>query len=301
MRSGNWRTRASTSLSPSAAPGRAWTASASRPWTRPSWARCARSWRRPTSRSWTRRARLLLREERQALDPRPAGHRLGVAPHAGGGANLRGRRARAGSALGEGGLLRTGVRNVLFLCTGNSARSILAEAYLNATGAGRLRAYSAGSHPAGQLNPFALELLAKNRNDLAGLRSKSWEEFARPGAPALDVRHGRDRQPGRQGALHVWRPGARRPGGAFAWRHLVGLGRAALAEPGGLVRAHSGPCGGGAGDRSVQPRAAAGGDRLRRSGDLHRAQGTLGRGRRTGGATSATRPGAPGARGPMPP
>jgi protein-tyrosine-phosphatase len=75
--------------------------------------------------------------------------------------------------------------NVLFLCTGNSARSILAEAYLNARGEGRFRAYSAGSHPNGKVNPFALELLAKHRIDTAALRSKSWHEFAAPGAPAL--------------------------------------------------------------------------------------------------------------------
>ncbi len=82
--------------------------------------------------------------------------------------------------------MTTPIFNVLFLCTGNSARSILAEAYLNARGKGRFAAYSAGSHPGGRVNPFALELLQKNRVDTSSLRSKSWEEFAAPGAPVMD-------------------------------------------------------------------------------------------------------------------
>lgn len=78
------------------------------------------------------------------------------------------------------------MKNVLFLCTGNSARSILAEAYLNSAGKGRFRAFSAGTQPAGQVNPLALELLQKNRLDTSGLRSKNWGEFAAPGAPRMD-------------------------------------------------------------------------------------------------------------------
>lgn len=76
--------------------------------------------------------------------------------------------------------------NVLFICTHNSARSIMAEAILNKAGAGRFMAYSAGSQPSGQVHPLALELLQRNRMDTSALRSKNWEEFAVPGAPQMD-------------------------------------------------------------------------------------------------------------------
>ena len=79
------------------------------------------------------------------------------------------------------------VRNILFLCTGNSARSILAEALLNQLGNGRFRAFSAGSQPKGEPHPAALALLEEQDFPLTGLRSKSWEEFSGPDAPQMDL------------------------------------------------------------------------------------------------------------------
>ena len=79
-----------------------------------------------------------------------------------------------------------GVYNVLFLCTGNSARSILGERLVERWGAGRFRGFSAGSRPRGEVHPLALELLRRNNYPIEGLRSKDWAELAEPGAPHMD-------------------------------------------------------------------------------------------------------------------
>jgi len=81
--------------------------------------------------------------------------------------------------------MKQGIFNVLFLCTGNSARSIMAESILNSLGRTKFKAFSAGSRPAGGVNPLALELLVKNRLPTEGLRTKDWNEFSRPDAPFM--------------------------------------------------------------------------------------------------------------------
>lgn len=82
--------------------------------------------------------------------------------------------------------MSTKTYNILFLCTGNSARSIMAECLMNARGKGRFHAYSAGSQPAGAVNPFAIEMVRALNTPVADLRSKSWEEFSAPDAPPMD-------------------------------------------------------------------------------------------------------------------
>ena len=110
------------------------------------------------------------------------------------------------------------VYNVLFLCTGNSARSILAEAILNHEGKGRFQAFSAGSHPKGQVHPYSLKLLESLGYDTGFARSKNWEEFAEPGCANDELR------------FHGLRPGSRR-----GLPHLAGP-----ADDGALGRGRSG-------------------------------------------------------------
>ena len=99
---------------------------------------------------------------------------------------MRGRARSLRKSEKEKIIVTEGIYNVLFLCTGNSARSILGEAILNHIGAGRFRGFSAGSHPKGAVHPLTLKLLRQLDLPTEGLRSKSWDEFVAPGAPAMD-------------------------------------------------------------------------------------------------------------------
>src|SRR3974377_1963778 len=96
-----------------------------------------------------------------------------------------------------------GIYNVLFLCTGNSARSILAEALIEHWGRGQFRGYSAGSFPRGSVHPLAIELLERLRLRTEGRRSKSWDEFARPGVPVIDFVFTVCDQDARE-VCHIW-------------------------------------------------------------------------------------------------
>jgi arsenate reductase len=97
-----------------------------------------------------------------------------------------GKSASVRTQEGQGSVSGKSSYNVLFLCTGNSARSILAEAYLNSVSAGRFRTFSAGSHPKGQVHPLTLETLRRADLSTESLRSKSWDEFVQAGAPEMD-------------------------------------------------------------------------------------------------------------------
>ena len=179
-----------------------------------------------------RRDHLLLRAQREALGDRPAGHRLGALPHARQHPRLQ--RAERPTAAEASGLLRARPRraasrwaspsspprpaaegrrmadktyNVLFVCTGNSARSIMAEGLLNALGRGRFKAYSAGSHPTGTVQPLrAARRWPELHIPTDGFRSKSWDEFAEPGAPPLDFVFTVCDQRGRRGLPGLARP-----------------------------------------------------------------------------------------------